>query len=116
MNSSFQNNVVDRGQEIFKTLGGSGKSVFNKDWWYGKIMDWSMQNPDFKTQMFHFVDVLPMLDSGQEVSRHLKEYFAGSNGKLPSVFNIGLGMGSLAPNLMAGTIKKNVTQLSLIHI
>jgi len=116
MAEASQNEVLKRGQKIFAGLGGSGKSVFNKDWWYGKIMDWSMQNQDFKTQMFRFVDVLPMLDSGAEVSRHLKEYFAENDGKLPSVFNIGLGMGSLAPNLMANTIKKNVTQMAKLFI
>lgn len=116
MNQVSQQDVLNHGQEIFAGLGGSGKSVFNKDWWYGKIMDWSMKNQDFKTQMFRFVDVLPMLESGSEVSRHLKEYFAEGDGQLPSVFNLGLGMGSLAPNLMANTIKKNVTQMAKLFI
>ena len=108
--------VVQKGEDIFNSLSGSGKSIFNKDWWYGKIMDWSMQNNDFKTQMFRFVDVLPTLKTGEDVSKHLKEYFAEKDGKLPSIFNLGLGMGALAPNLMAGTIKKNVTEMAKLFI
>ncbi|MCC6137842.1 MAG: proline dehydrogenase family protein, partial [Bdellovibrionaceae bacterium] len=92
------------------------QSIFNKDWWYGKIMDWSMQNPAFKTQMFRFVDVLPTLQSSSEVAKHLKEYFAEGGEQLPSVFNFGLGLGSLAPGLMAGAIKKNVTQMAKMFI
>lgn len=75
-----------------------------------------MKNEQFKTQMFRFVDVLPYLNSGSEVARHLKEYFAESGEELPSVFNFGLGLGSLAPGLMAGAVKKNVTQMAKMFI
>jgi len=43
-------------------------SIFNKDWWYGRIMDWSMQNEGFKTQMFRFVDGSALLNSREEIS------------------------------------------------
>lgn len=114
--SNLQSQIEAKGQEIFKTVGGDSQSLFNKDWWYGKIMDWSMRNPAFKTQMFRFVDVLPTLNSGSDVARHLKEYFAEEGDSLPSVFNFGLGLGSLAPSLMAGAIKKNVTQMAKMFI
>ncbi|MCB9072738.1 MAG: bifunctional proline dehydrogenase/L-glutamate gamma-semialdehyde dehydrogenase [Bdellovibrionaceae bacterium] len=113
----LQPQIEAKGKEIFNSLGGGdGQSIFNKDWWYGKIMDWSMQNPAFKTQMFRFVDVLPTLQSSGEVAKHLKEYFAEGGEQLPSVFNFGLGLGSLAPGLMAGAIKKNVTQMAKMFI
>lgn len=112
----LQTRIENKGREIFQSLGDNGQSIFNKDWWYGKIMEWSMQNPAFKTQMFRFVDVLPTLSSSSEVARHLKEYFAEGGENLPSVFNFGLGLGSLAPGLMAGTIKKNVVQMAKMFI
>lgn len=113
----LQTRIEAKGNDIFKSVdGGDGQSVFNKDWWYGKIMDWSMKNSGFKTQMFRFVDVLPTLGSSSEVARHLKEYFAEGGEALPSVFNFGLGLGSLAPGLMAGAIKKNVTQMAKMFI
>jgi RHH-type transcriptional regulator, proline utilization regulon repressor / proline dehydrogenase / delta 1-pyrroline-5-carboxylate dehydrogenase len=106
-----------KGEEILNRMESQSKgSIFNKDWWYGQIMDWSMKNEDFKTQMFRFVDVLPSLNSGSEVARHLKEYFSESGEDLPSVFNFGLGLGSLAPGLMAGAIRKNVTQMAKMFI
>jgi hypothetical protein len=40
----------------------------------GALMDWSMRDESFKTQLFRFVDVLPTLTSSGEASRHLKEY------------------------------------------
>lgn len=66
--------------------------------------------------MFRFVDVLPSLNSGNEVARHLKEYFSENGEELPSVFNVGLGLGSLAPGLMAGAIRKNVTAMAKMFI
>lgn len=115
--SDFQSQVQSKGEEILKKMEGQSKSsIFNKDWWYGSIMDWSMKNEHFKTQMFRFVDVLPSLNSGSEVARHLKEYFAESGDELPSVFNVGVGLGSLAPSLMAGAIRKNVTQMAKMFI
>ncbi len=108
--------VKSQGEEIFKHMKSDGKSIFNKDWWYGKVMDWSMKNDSFKTQMFRFVDVLPCLNSNAEVASHLKEYFASDNKELPSIFNVGVGIGALAPGLLAGTVKKNITQMAKMFI
>lgn len=116
LKSDFQNEVKAKGEEIFRRMESEGTSIFNKDWWYGRIMEWSMKNEKFKVQMFRFVDVLPYLNSGSEVARHLKEYFAEGGEDLPSIFNMGVGLGSLAPSLMAGAVRKNVTQMAKMFI
>ena len=109
--------IQNKGEEILKRMeSGSKVSLFSKDFWYGSIMDWSMKNEKFKTNMFRFVDVLPSLQSGSSVATHLKEYFTENGEELPSVFNVGLGLGSLAPGLMAGAIRKNVTQMAKMFI
>lgn len=114
--NDFEFSVRQVGERIFKSLEDDNGSIFNKDWWYGRIMDWSMKNEHFKVQMFRFVDVLPYLNSSSEVAKHLKEYFAESGDDMPSVFNFGLGLGSLAPGIMAGAVKKNVTQMAKMFI
>ena len=114
----FEQQVVKIGSEIFaKTeAAGSAGNLFNKDWWYGKVMDWSMKNAQFKTKMFRFVDVLPYLHSGTEVHRHLKEYFSEGGEKLPAIFNFGMGMGALAPGLLARSVRKNVAEMARMFI
>src|SRR5437868_10287898 len=115
--SDTQAQILSKGEEILKNMEGQAKSsIFSKDFWYGSIMEWSMKNEKFKTNMFRFVDVLPSINSGDEVARHLKEYFSEDGGTLPPVFNVGLGLGSLAPGLMAGAIKKNVTAMAKMFI
>jgi len=112
-----QNEVVmKRGEEILNKMGQQKVSLFSKDFWYGSIMDWSMKNESFKTQMFRFVDVLPSLHSSDSVAKHLKEYFADAGGDLPTVFNVGLGLGKLAPSIMASGIRSNVTQMAKMFI
>ncbi|HPI41869.1 MAG TPA: proline dehydrogenase family protein, partial [Pseudobdellovibrionaceae bacterium] len=113
----MQEQITQKGEEILKRIESQPKSsIFSKDFWYGSVMDWSMKNESFKTNMFRFVDVLPALNSSQEVTKHIKEYFSAEGGDLPSVFNVGLGLGSLAPGLMSGAIKKNITQMAKMFI
>ena len=113
-----QAKILSLGEQILKKIESQSKaSLFSKDFWYGSIMEWSMKNEKFKTNMFRFVDVLPALNSGDDVAKHLKEYFSeGGKSELPAVFNMGLGLGSLAPGLMAGAIKKNVTAMAKMFI
>ena len=64
--NDFDHDIRRRGEEIFKLIDDDSGSIFNKDWWYGRIMDWSMKNERFKVQMFRFVDVLPYLQSSSK--------------------------------------------------
>ncbi|MEZ4873016.1 MAG: proline dehydrogenase family protein [Bdellovibrionales bacterium] len=123
-NSDVNNNqqqITQFGREIFSAAekAPAKGGFFRKDWWYGRIMEWSMQNEDFKTRMFRFVDVLPTLNSNQEVSKHIKEYFNDLQGKgadIANIFNVGVGVGALAPGLMAKAIRKNVQQMAKMFI
>jgi RHH-type proline utilization regulon transcriptional repressor/proline dehydrogenase/delta 1-pyrroline-5-carboxylate dehydrogenase len=109
--------ILSRGQSILSAMSEQKVSLFSKDYWYGSIMEWSMKNPTFKTQMFRFVDVLPTLSSADSVTKHIEEYFADpKTGELPKVFGVGLGLGKLLPSLMAKTIKSNVTQMAKMFI
>ncbi len=116
MLNELNKEIIEAGKTIFQAMEDENQSIFNKDWWYGRIMDWSMQNQDFKVKMFRFVDVLPYLNSSSEVTKHLKEYFSDENGDLPKIFGFGLGLGSLAPGLLSGAIKKNVTEMAKMFI
>lgn len=116
MLNEINKEIIETGKTIFQAMEDESQSIFNKDWWYGRIMDWSMKNQDFKVKMFRFVDVLPYLNSSSEVTKHLKEYFSDENGDLPKIFGFGLGLGSLAPGLLSGAIKKNVTEMAKMFI
>lgn len=113
---SLETSVQEIGNRLLNSLEDDAGSLFRKDTWYRKVMDWSMQNEHFKVQMFRFVDVLPNLSDSSDVAKHLREYFAQSQEELPSIFNFGLGLSSLAPGLLAGAVRKNVTQMAKMFI
>src|SRR5690606_40128971 len=114
--TDFDREVRVTGERIFQLLEADEQSIFNKDWWYGRIMDWSMKNEKFKVQMFRFVDVLPYLTSSQEVAKHLKEYFGDLGEESSGILSFGLGVGSLAPGITAAAIRKNITRMARMFI
>lgn len=113
--NSGYDSIESLGTKILSSKADS-KSLFNKDWWYGKIMDLSMKSQNFKIQMFRFVDVLPYLNDSNDVAKHLKEYFSDKDGGLPGVFSFGASLGSLAPGVLASTMKKNVSEMARLFI
>ncbi len=100
--------VIARGKEFFQSIAGEAPSIFNKGWWIGKVMDWSMKNEDFKVQMFRFVDVLPYLTTNESLSRHIEEYFGDKESNIPEVLKWGAGMTGIGGGLVAMVLNKAI--------
>ena len=86
--------------------------VFSKKGAYARLMEWSMKDPAFKTQLFRFVDVLPSLESSGEIVRHLQEYLGDQAVALHPALKTGLAAAALAPALVAGPVKAQITDLA----
>jgi RHH-type transcriptional regulator, proline utilization regulon repressor / proline dehydrogenase / delta 1-pyrroline-5-carboxylate dehydrogenase len=82
------------GREIFSRLKTESPSVFHFAWWDEKILDWCMRDETLKVQMFRFIDVLPMLKTGEQVARHLQEYFLAHAEIFPIAVQWGLNFAS----------------------
>src|SRR5262245_16029489 len=71
----IEQSVRKWGEKLFDLMeAAEAPSLFSRKGLYGSLMEWAMRDEHFKTQLFRFVDVLPMLTSSAEVSRHLSEY------------------------------------------
>jgi len=113
MNPQLDEAIRQRGKAFFASIRGESPSIFNKGFWTGKVMDWAMQNEAFKVQLFRFVDVLPYLTTGDNLSRHIEEYFAGGEaGDIPAVLKWGAEksglFGGVAAKLMGKAIRSNI--------
>ncbi len=107
--------IREHGRDIFNRMEGEKPSVFKKDWWSGKMMDWSMKDEAFKVQMFRFVDVFPTLNESSEVARHLQEYFVDDEHDFPSMFKWGLSQvtpDSRIAKLAAGQIENQISGMA----
>ncbi len=108
----MEQKIIERGREFYTSISGESPSIFDKSWWTGKVMDWSMKNEDFKIQLFRFVDVLPYLNTSESLLRHIREYFADGGAEVPTVLRWGAGAagfgGNLTAKLMGAAIRSNI--------
>ena len=86
--------------------------ILSKKGAYARIMEWSMRDPAFKTQLFRFVDVLPSLGSSAEIVRHLQEYLGDKAVELHPALKAGLAASSFAPALVAAPVKAQIVDMA----
>ncbi|HVT71848.1 MAG TPA: proline dehydrogenase family protein [Lacunisphaera sp.] len=105
--------VRAKGEKIFALMDQQPPpALFSKKGAYARLMDWSMKDPVFKTQLFRFVDVLPSLDSSAEIVRHLQEYLGDKAVELNPALKAGLAASSFAPALVAGPVKAQIVDMA----
>ena len=114
LNLETEARVRETARRIFELIGTEKPSVFQQDYWSGKVMDWSLSNPAFKTQMFRFVDVLPSLETSDSVARHVREYFGDQDLELGGAMKFGLKAlgGSLGAKVMSKGIDAQVRSMA----
>src|SRR5436309_3033817 len=78
------------GQELFARLDRRGPTLLTPRWFDERLMEWTMAAQAVKLQLFRFIDVLPMLKTAPEVSRHLREYFEEARAELPAWVRLGV--------------------------
>ncbi len=52
--------------------------------WDEKLLNWTMDNPKLRVQLFRLIDCLPALTTKTEIARHLQEYLSDAAVELPS--------------------------------
>lgn len=80
--------VQEYGKTIFDRIGSEQPSTFNKHFWTGRLMAWSIKHPVHKYELFRLVDVLPSLNSNEAVLNHLHEYLSKGADHLPAIFQL----------------------------
>jgi RHH-type proline utilization regulon transcriptional repressor/proline dehydrogenase/delta 1-pyrroline-5-carboxylate dehydrogenase len=98
------------GRQLLAEIAERRPSLLSRRWWDDKIMQWTMSDESVKVQAFRFIDVLPMLSTGDAVVRHLQEYFHEVNDRLPAAVRVGLVAavpGSLVGRAVAMAARRN---------
>ena len=62
------------GSRILDYARNQKQSWFSTAFWSDKLMDWAMEDEDFKIQLFRFVDAFPALVTPEQVHDHLMDY------------------------------------------
>jgi RHH-type proline utilization regulon transcriptional repressor/proline dehydrogenase/delta 1-pyrroline-5-carboxylate dehydrogenase len=115
--SDLESAIGRIGRDLAGRSAGKAPSIFQPRWWSASLLDLCLKNEAFKVQLFRFVDVLPSLNSDEQVALLLKEYFsdtavpASLQWGMASVAATGLGAG-----LSAGAIRSQVGQMARTFI
>jgi RHH-type proline utilization regulon transcriptional repressor/proline dehydrogenase/delta 1-pyrroline-5-carboxylate dehydrogenase len=106
----IERRTQELGRRLFERSRADQPSVLERRWWDDRIMSWAMQDESVKVQMFRFIDVLPMLATSDDVTRHLHEYFHDVRQYLPSAVRLGLAVaqpGTLPGRALAMAARRN---------
>ncbi|MCA9543243.1 MAG: proline dehydrogenase family protein, partial [Myxococcales bacterium] len=111
MKVGHEDRVRAIGEQLFERMAGHAPGVFDKAWWSGQVLEWAMRDPAFKTEMFRFVDVFPVLDGPEAIGEHVREYLLKPGLNVPGPIKLalkGANLSKLAMKVAAGQIAKNL--------
>jgi RHH-type proline utilization regulon transcriptional repressor/proline dehydrogenase/delta 1-pyrroline-5-carboxylate dehydrogenase len=113
MASDIERETVALARRIAELGAGERSRVFNMSWWSDRVMDWAMARPEFKTQLFRFVDVFPAMAGDEDVARHLGEYFDGVG--VPKALDLGIDIAHRVPlgaRVEARVARRNIRRMA----
>jgi RHH-type proline utilization regulon transcriptional repressor/proline dehydrogenase/delta 1-pyrroline-5-carboxylate dehydrogenase len=115
MTTDFETRLQETGKRLYQLIEGESPTLFQKQYWTGKVLDWCMRDDAFRIQMFRFIDVFPYLTRSEAIAGHLQEYFGTPELKLPSVLQWGIKVGSatsFTAKMVAKSIADNISGMA----
>jgi RHH-type proline utilization regulon transcriptional repressor/proline dehydrogenase/delta 1-pyrroline-5-carboxylate dehydrogenase len=113
MEAEFERDVQSLARRIAEAGASERARVYHLTWWTDRLLDWAMDHPDFKTQLFRFVDVFPACVDDRDVARHLEEYFSGID--VPTALELGMDAAEHIPfgaKIEAAVTRRNVLRMA----
>ncbi len=87
--------------------------LYHLSFWTDRLLQWAMSHPEFRTQLFRFVDVFPACVDDADVVRHVEEYFAGID--LPTSLDLGMEAAEHIPfgrKIEAAVTRRNIRRMA----
>lgn len=116
--SSLEPAIRSIGEQLAQLSGGLSPSIFDSRWWSHSAINLAMKDASFKTRLFHFIDVLPVIQDDERVVSLAEEYFGHKIGEL---FGLQWGLKALASTTMGArltgkSIRKQIEQMAKTFI
>jgi RHH-type transcriptional regulator, proline utilization regulon repressor / proline dehydrogenase / delta 1-pyrroline-5-carboxylate dehydrogenase len=115
MAADFEERLQETGKWLYQLIEGESPTLFQKQYWTGKVLDWCMKDEAFRVQLFRFIDVFPYLTQPEAIAGHLQEYFGRPELKLPSVLQWGIKFGSstsFTAKMVAKSFADNISNMA----
>ena len=59
MAADLEERLQKTGKWLYQLIEGESPTLFQKQFWIGKVLDWCMRDETFRVEMFRFIDVFP---------------------------------------------------------
>ncbi len=110
--SALESRAQTIAAEILTAARSSSSGLLSAAFWSDKLMAWSMKDPAFKVQLFHFVDCFPALKTPEAIYDHLVDFMGQPGLSLPPGLDIGLKAGGLAKGIVARTMASQIESMA----
>lgn len=111
-NAELEPRIRAIGEEMLRVARNHKAGLLSAKFYSDKMMEWAMQDQEFKVQLFRFVDTFPVLTTPEMVHDHLVDYLTQPGVKLPAGMDVGLKMGGIAKGLTTKTIAGQITGMA----
>lgn len=115
---SLEPDILRIGEQLAQLSAGLSPSIFDTRWWSHSAINLAMKDASFKTRLFHFIDVLPVIEDDERVVSLAEEYFGRESGEL---FGLQWGFRALTSTgigarLTGKSIRKQIEQMAKTFI
>ncbi len=105
---AIEQRTQEIGLDLLESARQQERGVVSAAFWRDRVMDWAMRDPAFKTQLFRFVDVYPMLRTPEQVREYLRDYLAQPGVNPPRGMYLGLAAMGHWQSALARTVESQV--------
>lgn len=98
--------LIEIGTQLLTAARGHKAGLLSAAFYSDALMNWSMKDPNFKVQLFRFVDCFPTLRTPEQVFEVLDDYLSQPGVTVPGPIAAALKLGNVAKGLAAGQISK----------
>ena len=110
--SALEGRAQSIATELLTAARAANAGFLSSAFWSDKLMAWSMKDPAFKVQLFHFVDCFPTLKSSDAIYDHLVDFMSQPGLTLPPGLELGLKAGGVAKGLVAKTMASQIESMA----
>ncbi len=107
-NDAREQRIFAIGSDFLARARGHKTSVLSAKFYSDALMEWSMKDPNFKVQMFRFVDAYPMLKTPDAIYDHLTDYLGQEGVTVPGVIATAIKTGAVAKSVATATIGSQI--------
>ena len=108
----LEQRTFEIGRELLEETRRHQVSAFSGRFWSDRLIAWALKDPAFKTQLFRFIDVFPVLNRPQSIHQHLVEYLRQPGVQLPPGLALGMSAGGLLTGTLASTIGSQIQSMA----